>query len=417
MGNVVILGGGFGGIRAALDLSHKLSAKEATVTLIDRNSYHLFLPALYEIGSAYGLKPDRYNLKLRKAISISYGDIFKHTRVNFRQAEISRVDLEKKEVVTNGDQVLPYDHLVFALGSETDTFNIPGVAEYAFKFKTIDDALFLNQRIIELYQKAAQGRYTLPIKFIVAGAGFNGIELAAELACCVENIKNACKLHKNCLSIQLIEAGPQILPMISDKERQIIRSRLEHLGIKVVTNAPVKEVGSNFVKIGERGEMLSADMVIWTAGVRASSFLKQVGGLHLDSRGRLEVNNFMQADCAEHVWALGDNAAFIDPAVKKAVPGLAYVAIAQARVVAENITRILRGQTLLQEYHPDYMLWIAPVGGKFAVAHLGKTLTVSGFWGWLLRLSVDFRYFAGILPFFKSLSLFEKEAHTFIKND
>lgn len=417
MRNVVILGGGFGGIRAALDLSRKLSAKEATITLIDRNSYHLFLPALYEIGSAYGAKPDRYNFKLRKAVCVSYADIFKNTKVNLVQAEVSRVDLAKKEITTNGDEVLNYDHLVFALGSETDTFNVPGAAEYAFKFKTIDEALFINQRILELYQKAAQGRHTLPIKFLIVGAGFNGIELAAELACCVDKIKNACKLHKNCVSIEILEAAPHILPAVSEKERGIIRARLEILGVKITENAPIKEVGPNFVTIGNSGQTLFADIIIWTAGARASSFLKKVGGLHLDARGRLEVNNFMQADCADHVWALGDNAVFVDQATKKPVPGLAYVAVDQGKIVAENIASIIRGRTALKEYKPFYEFWIAPVGGKFAVAHLGQFLTISGFWGWLLRMVVDLRYFLGVLPLSKALNIFEKEVYTFSKND
>ena len=417
MRNVVILGGGFGGIRVALDLRRKLSTKEAAVTLIDRNSYHLFLPALYEIGSAYGIEPDRYNIKLRKAVCVPYPDIFENTGVNFIQAEVSHVDLSKKEITTNGDKVLSYDHLVFALGSETDTFNVPGADEYAFKFKTIDEALFVNRRILELYQKAAQGRHTLPIKFIIAGAGFNGIELAAELACCVDNIKNACKLHKNCVSIEIIEATPQILPMISEKERAIIRTRLESLGIKIVENAPIKEVGPNFIKIGNEGKMFFADIIIWTAGARASSFLKKVAGLHLDTRGRLEVNNYMRADCVEHVWALGDNAVFIDVGTKKPVPGLAYVAVDQAKIVAENIKRAIRGPSALREYQPFYELWIAPVGGKFAVAHLGKSLTFFGFWGWLLRMIVDFRYFLGVLPLSKALTIFEKEVYTFTKND
>ncbi len=401
----------------ALDLSRKLSAKEATVILIDRNNYHLFLPALYEIGSAYGIKPDRYNLKLRKAVCVPYQDIFSNTRVNFRQAEISRVDLSKKEITTNGDEVLNYDQLIFALGSETDTFNVPGVEEYAFKFKTIDEALFVNQRIVDLYQKAAQGRHTLPIKFIIAGAGFNGIELAAELACCVDNIKNACKLHKNCVLIEIIEAGSQILPAISEKERAIIRARLESLGVKIIENAPIKEVGPNFVKIGNEGKMLYADIIIWTAGARASSFLKKVGGLHLDRRGRLEVNNFMRADCSDQVWALGDNAVFTDGVTKKPVPGLAYVAVDQAKIVAENIKRVIRGQSTFREYKPSYALWIASVGGKFAVAHLGKFLTITGLFGWFFRILVDLRYFLGVLPLSKALNIFEKEVYTFTKND
>lgn len=414
--NIVILGGGFGGVRTALELNKRLSFPEATITVIDRNNYHLFLPSLYEVASAYGVESDPYHLKLRKTISIPYAEIFRHTRVNFVQAEINRVDLLKKEVATAGEKFFTYDYLVIGLGGETDTLAIPGVSDYAYKFKTIDEAIFLNQQILALYQKAARGRHSLPVKFIIVGAGFNGIELAGELACCVDNIKNACKLGKGCVSIKVVEAGPQILPMIYDQERKIIEKRLITLGVDILKNSLIKEVGPNFVKIGERGEKLGADFVIWMAGMRAASFLKNIAGLKLNSRGKIVINSFLQAEGQEGVWALGDNTIFIDPETQKPIPGLAYVAINQGKVIAENIVRTIKNRKL-RTYQPFYSVWIAPVGGKYAVAHLGKMGTLSGKLGWLARVLVDLRYFLSILPISKALALLGEETDVFFRND
>lgn len=414
--NIVILGGGFGGVRTALEISKRLSFREATVTLIDRNNYHLFLPSLYEVASAYGMEFDPYHLKLRKTVSIPYADIFRHTRINFIQAEISRVDLLKKEVTTAGEEVFVYDHLIIGLGGETDTFAIPGVSDYAYKFKTVDEALFLNQKILTLYQRAARGRHSLPIKFVIVGAGFNGIELAGELACCVENIKNTCKLGKGCVSIKIVEAGPQILPMICDKERKIVQERLMALGVEILENSPIREVGPDFVKIGEEGKKLGADFVIWMAGVRASSLLKNIAGLKLDFWGKVVVNSFLQAEDQKGVWALGDNTLFVDPKTQKPIPGLAYVAIDQGKIIAENIARTIKNKKL-KAYQPFYDVWIAPVGGKYAVAHLGKIGTLSGKLGWLARMLVDLRYFSSILPISKALALLEEETKVFFRND
>src|SRR3989344_4399894 len=296
MPNILILGGGFGGIRTALELDRKFSKKEANITLVDRNNYHLFLPALYEVASAFGVRQDKFKAKLRKTVAIPYAEIFQDTKINFVQAEVSRVDLAKKEVESASGAVFPYDYLVLAFGAETETFNIKGVSEYAYKFKTVDEALFLNEKVIKAYKEAAEDQHALPLKFLIAGAGFNGLELGAELACCTKNISKSCKLKKGCTTIKLIEAGPQILPMISEKERNIVKLRLKKLGVEIMEDSSITEVGSDFVQI-KNGEKIAADFIIWTAGIRASSFLKRISGLRLDERGRLRVNRFMQAEC------------------------------------------------------------------------------------------------------------------------
>lgn len=419
---ILILGGGFGGVRAALDLGKTFSSREAEITLIDRNNYHLFLPSLYEVASAaldaasaYGIKADQYQVQLRKTICIPYAEIFAGTKVNFMQAEVVKLDLAKKEVVTAGERVMPYDYLVLALGSETDTFGIPGVADYAYKFKTVDEAVFLNNRLAEFFQKAEKDEQILPLRVVIAGAGFNGLELAGELACCLENIRKSCRLGKDCISIKLVEAGPQILPMIAEKKRRMIEKRLKKLGVEILTNSSIEEVGPKVVKL-KSGAKLETDFVIWTAGVRASSFLKNISGLTLNEQGRVAVNSFLQIEKYPELFAIGDNSSFVDPVTQKPVPGLAYVAIDEGKAAAENIRRLVKRRSFLKKYSPFYGIWVAPVGGKFAVAHLGL-VTLTGFWGWALRCLIDLRYFLSILPLSKALNLFFKENKIFLKND
>ena len=407
---ILIIGGGFGGIRAALDLDKKLSSKEAEITLVDKNNFHLFLPDLYEVGSAIGDAyreegNDQYQIQLRKTVNIPYADIFEGTKVNFEQAEIIGIDLEKKEVISKGERVFLYDYLVLGLGAETETFGIPGVAEQAYKFKNVEDALLLNKKINQVG----------PSKIIVVGGGFNGIELAAELACCFKNLKKLSGVDTKDCGIKIIEAMPRILPTGSEKERGIIRKRLADLKIEILENSKIAEVGTDFVQIQE-GEKLQANFIIWTAGIRAASFLKNIFGLRLDERGKMIINNFLQAEGWSNVLGIGDNTVFIDPATKKPIPGLAYVAVDEGKIVAENIYRTIKNKSL-KSYQPFYSVWIAPVGGKFAVAHLTSWLTISGFWGWVIRELVDLRYFLSILPVSQAISLWSEEMTVFTKND
>lgn len=413
--NIIVLGGGFGGIRAALDLGKKLG-KEHKVTLVDKSNFHLFLPSIYEVASARGAEEaDGYNVTLRGTVCVPYGKIFNGRDVDFIQAEITHVDIRNQEVHLGSGNVLRYDYLVLSLGSEVETFNIPGVKDYAYQFKTIDDALMIHKAMHRLYQEAKDEKRNLPIKFLVGGAGFTGIELAAELACCTEIVRKACDLKKGCTKISIFEATPQILPMISEKERKIIRKRLNNLGVSIYENSPIEEIKSDGIKI-KGGEFMRGDLIVWTAGIRSNAFVSNIVGLHLDQRGKIKTNKFLQAEDHNNIFAVGDNVLFIDSKTQKPVPALAYIAIEEGRIVAGNMARLIKGGKM-SEYKPKYEAWIAPVGGKFAVAHINKYFTVIGFWGWAIRVLVDLRYFIKTLPFFTAISLFFQEMKVFTKND
>ena len=416
---ILILGGGFGGIRCALDLERKfamsLSKNEAEITLIDRNSYHLFTPAIYEVASAYGIKKDAFAVQLKKTVCIPYADIFTGKKINFLAGEIVDVNLISKRVMTRGGRVLEYDHLVIGLGSEVYDYNIPGVTEYAYQFKNLSDALLINQKLEELSEQFVGGQRTEPFSFIICGGGFTGVELAAELGCCSGAIKQKCKLKGRCSTISLFEAGPKILPAITEKERKIVKQRLTKLGVIIMENAIIEEVSSNSVKL-KNGQKVEGDLVIWTAGIRANRMLAGIDGLPLSANGKIIVESNLVVKGFDNVYGIGDSIEFIDPENQRQIPGLAYIAIDEGKIAAKNIyNRVYKKK--LQSYKPFYGVYVLPVGGKYAISHLFGGVMIKGFLGWLGRVAIDIRYFLSILPVQKAFKLYWEEVSIFLKND
>lgn len=420
MTKILILGGGFGGIRATLDLSKKFKGrKDIGITLLDKNSSQTFFPALYEVASVFGIDHEHpFHTKLEGTILIPHSEIFKGTGIELVQAEISGIDLGSKSVNLSSGAKLSFDYLVIALGSAVSTYGIPGVEEYACKFKSIEDAVMLNDKLEELFSSAANGTKAMPVNILIGGAGFTGIELAAELSNCAAHIAHRHKItQENCTSVTLIEAAPAILPMVSEKERSVIKKRLTRLGVNLMENSAIQEVGPDFMKLKD-GKILKGDLIIWTAGVKALDMFKNILGLELDDKGRIAVNKFLQLKNYPNVFAVGDNIIFTDEKTQKPVPQMAYVAIEQGSIAASNIAELVfKGQTgKLKAYKPYYDVWIAPVGGKYALSHIGK-MDFKGYMGHLIRGAVDLRYFLNTLPFFKALKLFFRGIRTFSKND
>lgn len=412
--NIVILGGGFGGIRCALDLVKK-SSGHFRITLIDKNGYHFFPPSLYEIASAYEKGDDPYRMSLRKAIAIPYSEIFDGKDIEVIQAEISGVDLASKRVNIGSGGHVDFDYLVFALGSQASDFGIPGVNEYVYQFKTPDDAVALNKKIGELFADAAAGQIALPMKLMIIGAGFTGIELAAELVMYARKVSKLMRLNRRSFSVALFEAAPHILPMISDKERKIIMERLTSLGVAVMAGSVIESVTSESIKL-KNGQTVTGNAVVWTAGVRPNIIAPTIHNLSVTDRGKIVVDEFLRVRNFDNVFALGDIMEFIDEKTQKPIPGLAYTAQAQGKLIAKNISASLKGKKLAI-YQPEYDAWVAPVGAKYAVAHINSRITVSGFLAWVVRNLVDLRYFASVLPLNRALGLFKKDIMLFSKND
>lgn len=415
MTKILILGGGFGGVRCALDLNKKLKNEDVQISLVDKKAYHLFVPALYEIASAFDIKKDPFAIQLKRTICMPYADIFNETKVNFIQAEIAEINLAHQMVKTAGETVLEYDHLVIAMGSETADYGIPGVSEYAHQFKNLDDAIFINQKLEELSESFIKNGRVEPFSFLICGGGFTGIELAAELGSCTQMIKDKCRLPGRCSNITLFEAGQRILPSISEKERRFIKERLTKLGIILMENSPIEEIGPDYVKL-KTGQKLNGDLIVWTAGIKPNQLLRETKGLPLASSNKIIVSETLALPEFKNIYAIGDVAEFMDTKKQRPVPSLAYVAADQGKIVAQNIYNSLKKRKLIS-YKPYSEVWIIPIGGKFALGHLWGGVLMKGFLGWLLRELVDLRYLLSIFSLNKALEVFFNEITIFTKND
>ena len=183
----------------------------------------------------------------------------------------------------------------------------------------------------------------------------------------------------------------------------------------MLENAAVEEVDSENVKL-KSGKHLDTDLVIWTAGIQLPDLLAKTSGLPLTDKKKIQTNKGLEVTGLPGVFAVGDNTEFIDPKTGKSVPALAYVAADQGKIAAKNILRQMNNKKVV-EYDPFYGVWIAPIGGKYALAHLWGGIDIKGFWGWVIREAVDFKYMLSILPLKKAISLFWQEITLFTKND
>lgn len=414
MTNMLILGAGFGGISAALSLEKKLrNNRDFKITLVDQNNFHLFTPSLYEVATVYGLIEDGFAQYLRGSVAVPVAEIIKDKKIDFIQAEIKEINIKEKFVLTNGGNRLEFDYLVIALGGETEFYGIPGIEDYAFNFKSIDDAVAIYKKILDIRAGKAK-----TLKIAVIGGGFTGVEVAAELAYCANKIIKDCKLDEKCVGIHLFQAGPTILEPIGEKARRKITKRLEEEGVEIHLNSQVTEAKSNSIVIKDQGEFNNFDLIIWAGGVRGPKILETTG-LTLNKKGIIEVNEFLQAsldgEFAEKLFVVGDCAMCLDPKTQKPIPAMAYVAYDAGKNAAANILNHIKNRKL-SPHKPFYDAWIAPVGGKWAYFHY-KGFEIAGFTGYLLRQLVDLRHFMMILPPFKALKLFFKDLVIFAKND
>jgi NADH dehydrogenase len=403
--NIVVLGGGFAGVRAALDLNDYLhDSEEYEIILVDRRDYQTFNSALYEAATTeHGLVEAK---KVKHSVTIPFSEIFGKTRVKVFKGYVERIDLNDGKVTTDS-RVIAFDYLVIALGSVADFYGIPNLDKYGFTLKTLEDAIMIRNRIEDLVVKKDAGR------IVIGGAGFAGTEFAGE----VHNLlKQECRHHDKDLNnykVLVVEGATNFLSGLSEKVSSIIGTRLMHMGIETRFSTLVTEAGKDYVVLNNK-ERIDCDLLIWTGGVRSTRLPIEVS-LERDKKDRTFVEPFLNLKNYQRVFLAGDNSAVIDPKTKKPVVQTAQEAINQGKYAAKNIYRIIHDKSLLP-YHPVPLRYIIPVTGKFAVFY-SPNLIMSGFTGWLIRKAADLRYFFSILPWTTALKHWFFENKIFMKND
>jgi NADH dehydrogenase len=382
--SVVIVGAGFGGLRVA----RRLKGAPVDVTIVDRRNYHVFIPLLYQVATA-GLEAEEIAQPVRKILRTT-------PNVRFRLATVTAVDLARRLVTTDAGD-LPYDYLVLAAGSVTNYFGLESAASATSGLRDLDDAEELRDRILLAFERAAaepslEGRRGL-MTIAVVGGGPTGVELAGALAELRRHVlpHDYPDLDLKLARVLLLEAADHLLPGFPDRSQRSALAKLRELDVEVRLKAGVASVDSSGVTL-RGGEAIAACTVIWVAGMRAPPLAETLAALR-GASGRIVVTETLQLPEHPEVFAIGDMA-HVGGSEATPYPMMAPVAIQQGDVAAENIRRLLTGESLLAFRYKNAGT-MATIGRRAAVAQVGR-LQFSGFIAWVLWLTVHLIWLIGL---------------------
>jgi NADH dehydrogenase len=375
--NVVIAGGGFGGAAAARELERVMPKQSARLVLVNETNFALYTPFLPE-AAAGTLEPRHVVTPLRDILKRTYlrlGAIVGH------DPEAKTVTLRAKYGET---EVLPYDQLLLALGSVSRVLPVPGLAEHAVGFKSLADAIYLRNHVVETLEEANAtedpARREQLLTYVFVGGGYAGLEALAELqdfaADAMERYPRA-RLHG--MRWVLVEASDRVLPEIDRQLADYALRELRGRGIDIRLETTLEEVGPDSTRLSS-GEVLPTRTVVWTAGVAPQPILKELN-LPLDERGRVPVDSYLRVEGMDSVWAIGDCAAAPDPR-GGTCPPTAQHAVRQGPVAARNIAAELGvGSPRPFEYRSEASF--VNLGRYKAVGRIGER-TFRGFPAWWL---------------------------------
>lgn len=407
--NIIVAGAGFGGITAVLALTKTLESFEDAyqIVLINPRSHHLYTPALYEIAAMP--KENMSEKALHASIMIPIADIIAGTNIIFIADEVANIRVQEKKVLLKGGSELAFEFLILALGSETNYFGIPGLAEESLPLKTFDDAVRLRNSIEDQVQRKNS------LEIVVGGGGASGVELVAEFVNFVCELHTKAHMKKCDVRFTLLEAAAEILSGFDPWMVKRARRRLQSLGVVVRTNVKITSATPREIML-EGGEKKPFDVFIWTGGVKGPSVLTKIG-LPLSPKGTLMVNQYLEVENSqERIFAIGDNAWFINPKTGRPLLWNVPIAESEARFIARHLKRTLSGKTKIPYVPRDRYPYVLTVGEKYAIADM-LWVGITGFWGWILKQIVELRYFLFILPFTKAIKTWLHSVHAYSSND
>jgi len=393
---IVILGGGFAGVECTRQLESKFgNDPDIELVMVSEDNFLLFTPMLPQVAS--GMIETRH-------IVLPIRTICKKTK--FYEGRIKNIDPFGKLVNLwgTGDKrsiSIHYDFLVVALGSETNFFGMADVEKNAYTMKTLNDAVVLRNRIIDMLEQAENE--TNPIlrksflNFVVAGGGFAGIETAGELMDLILDArKHYPTIHKDDLKVVVIEALPMILPGFNEKLAEFAKQKLIERGIDIKLQTAITSFDGNEVTTKSidqnpkdpvdesKVDSIRTKTLIWTAGVTPVNTIKR--SMLKTDRGKVIINEYLEVQDFPGVFAIGDCALFLNPETKRPFPPTAQIAEAQAKTAAKNLIALIKNSEKEKfEYHSKGQMAI--IGKRSGIAtFLG--MNISGFWAWLIWRNV-----------------------------
>lgn len=377
--HILILGGGFAGVEAARYLDRTAAKRpDVEVTLVNRENFTLFTPMLHELVGG-DLEPVHICNPLRK--------LLRHVTV--LSGYVKAIDLAVRRVtiaygITELPRELPFDHLILALGSETNYFGIPGLSEHALGIKTLGDAALVRNGVISRLEIASvepdRNRRKRTLTFVVVGGGFAGVEtVGAVNDLARQSIRYYGQIDPSEVRVVLIHGGPVILPELGEALGFYAQEKLRKRQVEIKLGTKVIAYANGAIHCDD-GEEIPSDNFVWAAGVAPAPILKDMP-LELQS-GRVVVDSTLEVHRFPGVWAVGDCAAVLDPVSKTPYPPTAQHALREGRCAARNIcARLDARPTLPFEYKAPGQL--ASIGRRTGVARVFG-LKFSGVLGWAM---------------------------------
>lgn len=382
---VVIVGGGFGGLK----LARQLRNEAFQILLLDRNNYHLFQPLLYQVATA-GIEPS--------AISFPFRKIF-HKRKSFhiRICEALRV-IPEENMLETSIGAISYDYLVISTGCDTNYFGNDQLIQQTMSLKTTAEALYNRNKILESFEKAQNitdlAEREKLMTFVIVGGGATGIELSGALAEMRKFIlpQDYPDLDINHMRIILIDAGSRLLAAFSEKSSEEVKEYLDKKGVEIKMNCKVEGYANHLLTLGD-GTSIPCANVFWVAGVKANS----MPGIPTESYGsgnRLRVDMYNRVCGSENIFSLGDTALMISADYPKGHPQVVQPAIQQADLLVKNLTNLVGGLPMNPFiYHNKGSM--ATIGRNNAIVEL-KKIRFGGFSAWAVWLFIHLMSIVGV---------------------
>jgi NADH dehydrogenase len=366
---VVILGGGFGGVGAAM----KLKDAAVDVVLVDRNDYHTFQPLLYQLATG---------LLETTAVGHSLRDLVQdqdNTRVH--QDRVTSIDLAAREVGFERLKPLAYDFLVIGIGAEVNFFGTDGAAEHAFPMYTLADAQRLKDHVLERWEAADRDPSLVDdgaLNVVVVGGGPTGVETAGALAELyrADFARDYGDIEPEQSRIVLVEAGPDLFPMFKPNLREYAQKALEKRTVELLLGVAVESVSETRVTL-KNGDELKAHTLVWGAGLQGNNLVQSLG-LQLERGNRIGVGPELNLSDHPEVYAVGDVAAITDAKTGQVLPQLGSVALQSGEHVGETIAHVVAGKKTKPFSYRDKGT-MATIGRGAAVVQMLGGRTMKGF--------------------------------------
>jgi NADH dehydrogenase len=391
---IIIVGGGFGGLKLARKLNNK---KGVEILLIDKFNYHQFQPLFYQVATA-GLDASNISFPLRKAFHNS-----KNIRIRITDLQ-EIVAAENKIITGTGEE--QYDILVLATGADTNFFGNQQLEEHAFPMKSTVEALQLRYKLVQNFEDALTTKNEEELQrlmnIVVVGGGPTGVEISGALAEMKKYVlpKDYPELDFSKMNIFLLEGTQKTLGHMSEASSDRSKKYLEKLGVKVMTGSHVKDYDGKNILLQD-GQTISSATVLWAAGIKGN--IPNGVDKSLIARGnRIKVDRHNRVIGSQNIYAIGDLAYMETPKYSNGHPQVATVAIQQAKLLAGNILKIKDGKTDLKEYEYKDKGTMATVGRNLAVVDIpipiviGTRLHFGGWFAWMIWMSLHLMLILGV---------------------